>query len=1082
MKISESRDKMPPIGRMAVFSVIVGILLLGLFVLQNHLWYSSYKHSVPPLNLARQIHADLTAGFLSFMDATAGEKIFQSGAVLAPFDRTADELNQWILAQSAETESPLHPGIDSTAVRQITLIRDEVNRFRLEASGILQGMEIPELSSTRLRRLDKMLVNIELQASVLEDMLARNMSEQFYSRRTVFSLVAVLWLIIGILTAGFLTQVFRKHRRIERAVRESRQMLQSIMDTIPVRVFWKDAESRYIGCNRLFAEDAGLDHPSEIIGKTDFELGWREQAELYRSDDRAVVQENKARLNYEEPQTAPDGRKLWLRTSKIPLHDLNGETIGILGTYEEITEWKEAEKALRESMQSSADIVAAIPSGLLILQYHPPEEFVLLKANPEAEFLLSIEDEKWRGREFISIMPAAGEAGLATAFLEVMKTGKIYITENLTYKDNRIDGSFRIRAFRMAGDRLGVALENITERTRAYEALRESQERYRFLYRNMPVIMQTIDVEGRLTNVNRQWLDKMGYERAEVLDCKITDFMTLESRRLMKKFIIPQMLKTGACRDRQIQMVKKDGEVVDGLLSFVVQNSESGKIVACHGILIDITDLKQTEKRTHKFFRAVEQSPGIVIITDPQGMIEYVNPRFTEVTGYTFGEVHGRDLYNLSAEFRHPDIYEKIKDSLRSGKSWSGNILRRRKNGEPYWERFSISPVIDSTGRTINCLAIGEDITNEIMMFRKLADSEKNNAIGVLAAGVAHEFKNYLCGIIGNASHTLENLDDKPESLKVKNTLSTVIGIAEQADNIATSLLTYSRASSDIFQPDNLQAIIERTLQLIRKEMEVLSIGLLTHFEETPEVVIASGKIQQLILNLLTNAQQAISSDGLIMVSLLNDGDCVRVRISDTGGGIATDVINRIYDPFFSTKGVWGRDYDVGTGMGLATCRNIAREHGGDLNVDALHGAGAVFTLSLPLEKTPPDDSPGSWAPPPMPRIVLASTDFKTVEYYFNQAQKMRFLLYSIGSAAEIDTEGLKSVDLIIIDAATRSGAETIGLEPAGEISPAFIIVNARNQASQDQKTKSGRLALYTGLPDLSDVIGQTGVTTPDTI
>lgn len=136
---------------------------------------------------------------------------------------------------------------------------------------------------------------------------------------------------------------------VEQALQESQQMLQSVLDTIPVRVFWKDLDCRYLGCNRPFALDAGLRSPEEIVGKNDFELGWAEQAEIYRADDRLVMDTGKPKIGYEEPQTTPDGGRIWLRTNKVPLRDARGRVKGVLGTYEDITESKRMEERLRSS-------------------------------------------------------------------------------------------------------------------------------------------------------------------------------------------------------------------------------------------------------------------------------------------------------------------------------------------------------------------------------------------------------------------------------------------------------------------------------------------------------------------------------------------------------------------------------------------------------------------------------------------------------------------------------------------------------------------------------------------------------------
>ncbi len=137
-------------------------------------------------------------------------------------------------------------------------------------------------------------------------------------------------------------------RERELALARTNELLQLVLDTIPVRVFWKDVDLRYLGCNRLFAQDSGLGGPDELIGLDDFAMGWRDQAEAYRADDASVIEGGTSRVNYEEPQTTPDGEQIWLRTSKLPLRDLDGTIIGVLGTYEDITEEKRREERERQ--------------------------------------------------------------------------------------------------------------------------------------------------------------------------------------------------------------------------------------------------------------------------------------------------------------------------------------------------------------------------------------------------------------------------------------------------------------------------------------------------------------------------------------------------------------------------------------------------------------------------------------------------------------------------------------------------------------------------------------------------------------
>ncbi len=132
------------------------------------------------------------------------------------------------------------------------------------------------------------------------------------------------------------------------ALSEARLMLETVLNSIPVRVFWKDRDCVYQGCNQLFAQDAGVDGPADLVGKTDHDMGWSEQAELYRADDFAVMESGEGKIGYEEPQTTPTGERIWLRTSKIPLHNHQGEVVGVLGTYEDITISKKAEEDRRQ--------------------------------------------------------------------------------------------------------------------------------------------------------------------------------------------------------------------------------------------------------------------------------------------------------------------------------------------------------------------------------------------------------------------------------------------------------------------------------------------------------------------------------------------------------------------------------------------------------------------------------------------------------------------------------------------------------------------------------------------------------------
>ncbi|MBN2161317.1 MAG: PAS domain S-box protein [Pontiellaceae bacterium] len=229
----------------------------------------------------------------------------------------------------------------------------------------LMGLSVPDIDPYFTReRFD------EMGESLAEIRSVRIESEQLHrDGHHVPVELSLFWMEGDSSQAGkfiaFITDITNR-KQIEQSTREAKdaaesasQMLRLILDTIPVRVFWKDLDLNYLGCNRLFAKDGGFSCPDDVIGLCDFDMGWREQADLYRADDWNIIRNDEVRLGYEEPQTTPDGRLIWLRTSKIPLKDASGTVIGILGAYEDISGWKVVESELREARNAAEDATRA---------------------------------------------------------------------------------------------------------------------------------------------------------------------------------------------------------------------------------------------------------------------------------------------------------------------------------------------------------------------------------------------------------------------------------------------------------------------------------------------------------------------------------------------------------------------------------------------------------------------------------------------------------------------------------------------------------------------------------------------------
>ncbi len=310
-----------------------------------------------------------------------------------------------------------------------------------------------------------------------------------------------------------------ERKRVEKELFESRQMLQSILDAIPQRVFWKDRNSLYLGCNRAFATDAGLNAPAAIIGKSDFDLAWTGTAEQYRADDRLVMEQESPKLNFHEHQSRPDGSWLWLQTNKLPLRDRDGKVTGIIGTYEDVTERKQAEEKVRELLDSVPEAVYGIdlqgkctfcnPSCLQLVGYEKAEE--LLGKNMHDLIHHSLPGGSPYPVEECRIFEAFRRGQGTHIDNEVLwrRDGSSFFAEYWSHpihRDGKVIGAV-------------VTFVNITERRRAEKELRLT----RSSLENASDSVFWMDPQGRIVYVNEATCRSLDRSREELLSLSIPD-------------------------------------------------------------------------------------------------------------------------------------------------------------------------------------------------------------------------------------------------------------------------------------------------------------------------------------------------------------------------------------------------------------------------------------------------------------------------------------------------------------------------------------------------------------------------------
>ncbi len=436
---------------------------------------------------------------------------------------------------------------------------------------------------------------------------------------------------------------------------------------------------------------------------------------------------------------------------------------------------------------------------------------------------------------------------------------------------------------------------------------------------------------------------------------------------------IPFIFVTGTLGEEMAIETMKNGAT-----DYVLKNRLSRLIPAITRALREQEELckhKSLELTISKLMLAIQQSPLSIIMTGVDGAIEFVNSGMTKVTGYTAGELIGRNMRLLKSGLAKPEFYRELWETITAGKVWEGEFCNKHKNGALYYEKAVIAPVKDSSGEIINYVGVKENITESRRIKEELLQNEKMALLGVLAAGIAHEINSPMAfissnvvtllkysdrlleyiplleGRVANDGQVLESraslridtiLTDMPEALKDARE-----GI-ERVKSIIRNLKSFSYADTKELQLADLHEIIESAINISWSELKV-KVTLTRDFSRIEPVLCHPQQLNQVFINLLVNAAQSIDKNGEITIHTWTDSDAVFVSVRDTGCGIPPENRKHIFEAFFTTKAV-----GKGTGLGLSISNEIIKKHGGDISVESKVGAGSTFTVKLPLNQANP--------------------------------------------------------------------------------------------------------------------------------
>lgn len=669
--------------------------------------------------------------------------------------------------------------------------------------------------------------------------------------------------------------------------------------------------------------------------------------------------------------------------------------------------------------------------------------------------------------------------------------GEVY---NIEYRILRPDGTIRwindrgYPQYDAAGGVMrtcGVAAD-ITETKRIALALGAESAQRRALFEYSPDGIVVIDPQtARIVEFNPAAHRQLGYTREEFAALSLQEIVADKTSEEIRA-VVDQVTREGRL-DFETRHRTKSGDV--RVVRVTAQLVELSGRTFHHGVWRDVTERRRADERVRKLSRAVEQSPAVILITDRQGNIEYANPRFTELTGYTLEEVQGRNPRLLRSGETSEDDYRRLWETITHGGEWRGEFHNRRKDGSLFWEYASISPIVDEAGRVTHFLAVKEDITerkraeailrrqaslfeetydavlvwewegaitfwnrgaeqvygyrHEDALGRKchallqtefpggleelhralqqhgrwegelrqrtsagkvllvesrmvlvseagtscvlevnrdvserhlleeqLRQAQKMEAIGRLAGGVAHDFNNLLGVILGYSDLALEKIADAA----VRKHVQEIHKAGKRAASLTRQLLAFSR--KQVMEPRviNLNDLVHDMEKMLRR-MIGEDIRLTTSLDAAlGQVRVDPGQMEQVLMNLVVNARDAMPRGGTITLETRNaelddryvrqhvatkTGRYAQVSISDTGTGMDAATQARIFEPFFTTK-------KEGTGLGLATVYGIVKQSGGNIWVYSEPGKGSTFRIYLPqVAGSEASTAPAAAASPP---------------------------------------------------------------------------------------------------------------------
>lgn len=752
--------------------------------------------------------------------------------------------------------------------------------------------------------------------------------------------------------------LIQKRLRLEqKAAAEKSRRWEQAFEKAQFGIAYADAvRNRFLEVNNTFARERGYT-PSELIGQPIMTIFPPEMHDQMNDQLRQI--DTVGHAVFEAVHLRQDKTRFPVLMEVTSIRDNEDRPVSRICYSLDITDFKATEMALMSEASRRRILIEQSRDGIVVLNHdgsvnETNKRFAeMLGYAPEEILKLHVWD--WDRR--------LSRQQLIDMIRDVDENGDFFETRHQRKDGTLVDMEISTNGAVIDGRKLVFCVcRDITARKQDEKALRESEA-------NLKKIQTLLLETQRLTKLGGWeydlragraiWTDEVyrihGLSKEYTPGDPYNDlrFYVPEDQKIITH-AFQEALERGKPYDLEVQLINAQGKKV-WVRTLGQAERKGSKITRVFGNIMDITERKHAEAERERLITAINQAGDSIMITALDGTIEYVNPAFETITGYSGREVMGENPRILKSGKQSKAFYKGLWDTISNGNTWTGRIVNKRKDGALYTEATSISPVRDVDGKIVNYVAVKRDISGHLQLEEQFRQAQKMESVGRLAGGVAHDYNNILSVILGFTELALEKVT---QADSLYSDLKEILTAAQRSRDITRQLLAFARKQTISPEILDLNETVENMLKILRRligediELVWMPCAVPWKIEMDPS------QIDQILANLSVNARDAIDNVGRITIETRNavldkaycaknpgcvPGEYILLAVGDNGSGMEAEILENIFEPFFTTK-----ETGKGTGLGLATVYGIVKQNKGFINVHSEPGTGTVFKIYLP--------------------------------------------------------------------------------------------------------------------------------------